>query len=66
MAYGAGGERSYVKVLRERVNLGCGCWDGGKKRDECILLRGISVFLELANVTDSVWQIRVQSRDQQA
>lgn len=55
-----------MRLLGERVKLGCGCWGGGKKRDECILLRGISVFLELADVTDSVWQIRVQSRDQQA
>ena len=42
---------------------GCGYWGGGKKKDGCILFMGITVFLflELANVADSAWQIGVKS-----
>lgn len=60
-----GGERSCVRLLGERVSPGHGYWGGGKKRDGHILLTGITVFLELADVTDSVWQIGAQLTDRQ-
>lgn len=47
------------------MSLGCGYWGGGKKRNGHILLEGSTVFLELADITDSAWQIGARSRDGQ-
>ena len=60
-----GGEQSNVSLLGERMNLGCGYWGRGKKREGCVFLTSITVclFLELADVADSAWQIGAQSMD---